>query len=220
MDLFAALAGRRSVRGFLPDRVPPPTLLRIFETARRAPSWCNIQPWRVWVTSGQATARLTASLTAAVEAGQVGPTDFPFPDGYPEPYRGHRKRYGVALYEAMGIAREDGEARHQAWMRNFVAFEAPHVAMVGIDRRFGVYAALDVGCWLQSVLLAAHGLGVATCPQASLATCPAAVRDVLPVPDEVGLLFGIALGYGDDAAPANACSTGRAPLVDNVTLVD
>lgn len=219
MDLDQAIGSRRSVRGYSERPVPRETLERIFATAQRAPSWCNIQPWRVWVTSGDATRRLTDAIASAAERGEIGP-DFPFPPEYPEPYGVHRRECGVALYRAMGVERHDMEGRHRAWMRNFRAFGAPHVAIVGIDRRLGIYAAIDVGCWLQSVLLAATAEGVATCSQASLATAPAALRRVLPIPEEVGVLFGIALGYEDPGAPANACRTTRSPLADNVTFVD
>lgn len=218
MDVREALEARRSVRGFRPDPVPADTLRRIFEAAQRAPSWCNIQPWRVWVTSGEATRRLTDALTASASTTMMGP-DFPFPSEYPPPYDGLRRQCGAALYSAMGIAREDKAARYGAWMRNYVAFGAPHVAIVGVDRRFGMYAALDVGCWLQSVLLAATAEGVAACPQASLATFPDAVRGVLDVPEEIGLFFGIALGYEDPDVDANACRTDRNPLEENVTFV-
>ncbi|HEY8431590.1 MAG TPA: nitroreductase [Sandaracinaceae bacterium] len=218
MDVFDALTARRSVRGFRPDPVPAPTLRRIFEAAQRAPSWCNIQPWRVWVTSGEATASLTRALTAAASTSLPEP-DFPWPAEYPPPYDAHRRECGAALYRAMGIAREDRDGRKAAWMRNYVAFDAPHVAIVGMDRRFGVYASLDIGCWLQSVLLAATSEGVATCPQAALASYPKAVREVLAIPDEIGVLFGIALGYEDPSVPANACRTDRAPLEENVRFV-
>src|SRR5258708_1059879 len=120
------MATRKSVRAFLPRSVEAETLQRIFERAQLAPSWCNIQPWRVWVTSGEATAQLTPALVEA--AGSSSPsTDFPFPADYPEPYGTHRKACGKALYEAMGVARDDHAGRHAAWLRNFFAFDAPHV---------------------------------------------------------------------------------------------
>lgn len=218
MDVYEALSTRRSARGFRSDPVPADTLRRIFEAAQRAPSWCNIQPWRVWLTAGESTARLTEALTAAASASLPAP-DFPWPGAYPAPYDARRKECGVALYGAMGVARDDRAGRQAAWMRNYVAFDAPHVAIVGVDRRFGIYAALDVGCWLQSVLLAATAEGVSACPQAALASYPAPLREQLAIPDEIGVLFGIALGYADPSVPANACVTDRQPLEDNLRFV-
>lgn len=218
MDVHEALSTRRSVRGFRSDPVPPETLRAIFEAAQRAPSWCNIQPWRVWLTSGASTARLTEALTEAAKT-QLPAPDFPWPGEYPVPYDARRRECGAALYRAMGVAREDREGRLAAWMRNYVAFDAPHVAIVGIDRRFGLYAALDVGCWLQSVLLAATAAGVSACPQAALASYPDVLREQLAIGDEIGVLFGVALGYADLEVPANACVTDRQPLEDNVRFV-
>jgi nitroreductase len=219
MDVANAIAERRSIRAFLPREVPPETLRRVFARAQRAPSWCNIQPWRVWVASGAARERLVGRLLEAARTRPPAP-EIPFHEHYPEPYAAHRRACGKALYEAMGIARQDAEGRRAAWLRNFVAFDAPHVAIVGWDRRFGVYAALDVGCWLQTVLLLAHDEGLATCPQASLATYPDVAREVLGVPDEITIAFGIAIGYADSDAKANACRTTREPLDANVRFVD
>lgn len=160
------------------------------------------------------------ALREAARSGEAPHPEFPFPVEYPDPYAGHRRACGAALYQAMGVERQDMQARWEAWMRNFEAFEAPHVAMVGIDRRLGVYAALDVGCWLQTVLLLATEAGVATCPQASLATFPRVVRSVLPIPDEVALLFGIAIGLEDPSVPANACRTARSALAENVSFLE
>jgi nitroreductase len=219
MDVSAALASRYSVRAVLPREVPRETLARVFERAQRAPSWCNIQPWRAWVASGARRARLVAELSAAA-ASRMPEPEMPFPIEYPQPYDTHRKACGKALYEAMGIARDDATGRRNAWMRNFVAFDAPHVAIVGIDRRFGSYAALDVGCWLESVLLLAHEDGLATCAQASLATYPDVARSVLGIPQEIAIAFGIAIGYEDTAGAANRCRTARDPIEKNVVFAD
>lgn len=193
------------------------TLRAIFERAQRAPSWCNIQPWRAWIASGETRDRLTALLTEAATSSAPDP-EVPWPGVYPEPYGTRRRECGGALYGAMGIAREDKAARYGAWMRNYVAFDAPHVAVVGFDRRFGVYGALDVGCWLQSVLLAAQEEGVASCAMASLAAYPGPTRAVFDVPEEVSLVFGIALGFEDPDVDANACVTDRQPIEDNLVF--
>lgn len=219
MDLPSAIEARHSVRAFLPRPVAREVLTRIFERAQRAPSWCNIQPWRVHLASGEARERLTAALLREAREGVPRP-DVPFPTDYPEPYGGHRRACGRVLYEAMGIARDDGEGRLQAWHRNFVAFDAPHVAICGIDRRFDLYAALDVGCWLQTVLLLATSEGLATCAQASLSLYPDVARAILGIPEETKILFGIGMGYEDPSAPANAARTSREAIDKNITFVD
>jgi hypothetical protein len=217
MEVSRAVAERRSTRAFLPKDVPAETLRSIFERAQRAPSWCNIQPWRVWVASGEMRARLTSEMARAALEEAPSP-DVPFPTDYPEPYGTHRRACGRALYEAMGVARDDAAGRQAAWLRNFVAFDAPHVAIVGFDSRFDLYAALDVGCWLQTVLLLAREEGVSACAQASLSLYPKVSREILGIPEQVKILFGIALGYEDPSAPANSCRTARDPVESNVTF--
>jgi nitroreductase len=218
VEVRDALATRKSVRAFLPTPVPRDVLEQLFTDAQRAPSWCNIQPWRVYLTGGEVTRRLTAGMVAAARAGSMKP-DFKWPGEYPEPYNTHRRECGRALYSAMGVARDDGAGRMAAWMRNYEAFGAPHVGIVCMDRRWDLYAAIDIGCWLQSLMLAAVDRGLGVCAQASLGTQPQVAREVLGIPDGLGVLFGVSLGYEDVAAPANACRTTRSPIADNVTFL-
>ncbi len=218
MEFLDVLRTRKSVRGFRKQEVPRALLASLFEAAQRAPSWCNIQPWRVFVSAGEVTERLTRGYASATRAGVMAP-DYPWPPVYPEPYGTHRRECGKALYGAMGVARDDAAGRAEAWMRNYEAFGAPHVAIVALDRRFGLWAAVDIGCWLQSFLLACTDAGLATCPQATLGAHAQVARDVLGIPDELGVLFGIAIGYEDAAVPANACRTARSPVDDNVKFI-
>ena len=219
MQVVEAVETRRSSRGFRADPVPREVLERVFDAAQRAPSWCNIQPWRVWVASGATRDRLVDALTDAARAGKAPAPELGYPAEYPEPYGTHRRECGKALYEAMGIARDDKEARWGAWLRNFQAFDAPHVAIVGIDRRFGAYAAIDVGCWLQTLLLLMTAEGIASCPQASLGAYADIAREVLGIPEQIAVAFGISFGYEDPDVPANACRTTRSALPENVTFL-
>ncbi len=216
--LEAAWAERRSKRGYRPEPIGRPTLARIFEAAQHAPSWCNVQPWRVCLTEPPVTAQLAISLQAAAKSGLPHP-EIAFPLEYPSPYKEQRIACGAALYRAMGIAREDKAGRYDAWLRNYALFDAPHLAVVACDRRLGPYAYVDVGVWLGYVLSAAAVLGVDTCPMASIAAYPEPLRAQLPIAETDVILFGLVLGQADDAAPANTCRTTRAPVSANLTFV-
>ncbi|MEO8701482.1 MAG: nitroreductase [Kofleriaceae bacterium] len=214
----AAWRDRRSMRAFRPEPIDPVTLHRLFAAAQRAPSWCNVQPWRVTVTMPPVTAELSAALQKAATSG-LPHAEIPFPLDYPAPYHGHRKQCGIALYQAMGVAKEDKAGRYTAWLRNYALFDAPHLAVVACDRRLGPYAYVDVGVWLGYVLTAAAALGIETCPMASIAAYPEPLRAALPIADTDIVLFGLVLGHADAGAATNTCRTNREPVEANVTFV-
>lgn len=208
---------RSSRRGFHPEPLARPVLERLFTAAQQAPSWCNVQPWRVAVTEPPVTAELASAMQAAARAGSPR-AELPFPVEYPSPYKERRVACGAALYQAMGVARNDMAGRYDAFLRNYAFFGAPHIAIVACDRRLGPYAYVDVGVWLGYVVTAAAALGIDTCPLASVAAYPEPLRARLPIAETDIILFGLALGRADDA-PANHCRTGRDPLAASVAFV-
>lgn len=209
---------RQSIRGFKPDPVPREQLVAMFAAAQRAPSWCNVQPWRVAITDPPKTTALAEAMQAAAKSG-LPRAEVPFPMDYPPPYKQHRIACGAALYTEMGIARDDKMGRYDAWLRNYAFFDAPHVAIVACDKRLGPYVYIDVGVWLGYVLTAAAALGIATCPMASVAAYPDVLRKELPIGADDVILFGLAVGYADAAVPANRTRTTREPVESNVTFV-
>ena len=218
MNLAELWSERHSVRAFRPEPIERATLATLFETAQHAPSWCNVQPWRVAITEPPKTAVLAEAMQVAAKSG-LPRAEVPFPMDYPPPYKQHRVECGVALYRAMGVARDDTAGRYAAWLRNYGFFDAPHVAIVACDRRLGPYAYVDVGVWLGYVLTAAAALGIATCPMASVATYPEPLRAHLPIAETDIILFGLAIGHPSHGAPANEVRTTRDPIEANVRIV-
>ncbi len=64
MDLYDAIAKRRSVRKYKPDAVPDDVLERVLNAGRMAPSGRNRQPWRVVVVREEARRRALAAAAA------------------------------------------------------------------------------------------------------------------------------------------------------------
>jgi nitroreductase len=217
-DLVARWTQRSSTRAFRPEPIERATLVELFSAAQRAASWCNVQPWHVVVTEPPKTRALSDVMVAAAKAG-LPHAEVPFPLDYPTPYKERRIACGAALYQAMGIAREDKAARYDAWLRNYGFFDAPHLAVVSCDRRLGPYVYIDVGVWLGYLFTAATALGIDTCAMASVAAYPEPLRAELPIAETDVILFGIALGHADTGAPANRSRTTREPVEANVTFV-
>jgi len=211
---------RRSVRGFLPDPVPPETLRAVFELAQQAPSNCNVQPWQVVVASGASCRAISDKLLAAITSGQPVTSDYQRVEEFPGVMRQRQIDTAVRLYGHMGIARDDRAGRRRAMLRNYEFFDAPHVAFIGMDRRFHETVAVDVGMYAQTLMLAMTAHGIGSCAQAAISRFPEIIRAHFEIPDDVGILMGISFGYEDVAVPANRTRVPRAPLEDLVRFVD
>ena len=69
-----------------------------------------------------------------------------------------------------------------------------------------------MGIFIHGVTLAAHGLGLGTCLQASLGNYPDAVRGFLDIPADKKLVVGMSLGYPDPEALLNTYRSTRAEV--------
>jgi nitroreductase len=215
MSFERAVRERRSVRGFKPDPVPDETLRHCLELAQWAPSNCNVQPWRIYMVSGEARDRISKKMVEAFYAGQYDTPDHPV-EVFHDEYRTLQIECAVELYGHMGVGRKDIPARMAATARNYELFDAPHVAIVCMDKKFGVGTALTVGMWMQTFLLALEERGVQSCAMAALRGFPDLLRRELDIPDHHTVLCGIAIGFADDEVPANKTFVGRGALESNV----
>ncbi len=219
-DLDKTILERRSVRGFSPERIVPRDVIQTaLELAQRAPSNCNVQPWRIFVASGAQCNRLRDALVQAISKGEP-PQPEDEQDTFPPPYRQLQIDCAVELYNEMGVARDDHAGRAKAMLRNFEFFDAPHVAIVCMQKSFGVGVALDVGMWVQTFMLALWSRGVASCAQASLRQYPQIIRPLLEIPDDLRILCGVSFGYEDPLVPANRTRQQRAALEENVVFLE
>lgn len=219
-DLDATIRDRRSVRGFYTDRLVPQNVIHeALDLAQRAPSNCNVQPWRVYLASGPRCESLRTALVTAISGGELPSPEDP-DDTFPPPYRKLQVDCAVALYNEMGIERGDQPGRMRALLRNFEFFDAPHVAVVCMEKYFGATVALDVGMYVQTLMLALWARGVGSCPQASLRQYPQIIRRELGIPDHLRVMCGVSFGYEDPSVPANRTRQPREPLSTNVTLLD
>ena len=211
MDVSEAVASRRSVRGFLADPVDLDLVKRLVVEAARAASGGNLQPWHVDIVAGEAINRLKGTMLAKLASGETEPPEY---DIYPKellaPYRDRRFAVGEAMYERIGIPRDDKLARRMWFARNFAFFGAPVALFTTVDKRMGPPQWSDLGMFLQTFMLLAVEAGFATCAQECWAVYPKTVKAFLDTPDEHMLFCGMAIGYEDKAEPANLLRTDRA----------
>ena len=206
---------RRSMRDFKSDPVPREIIESVFGTAQRAPSNCNTQPWFVHVVTGETLEQLRQELPAKFASGEIA-LDFPYDGQYEGVYKERQYASAAALYDSLGIARDQKAERNAWFMRNFSFFDAPAVAFFTLPTGFGLREACDLGMFAQTVMLGltAHGLG--SCPQTALAFLANVIRPALNLGDHEQLMFGMSFGYPNDTA-VNEVATERASLADVVT---
>jgi nitroreductase len=171
----------------------------------------------VHVASGEKLESLRQKMPEAFMAGEFT-MDFPYDGSYDGVYK--ERQYGAAqaLYDSVGISREEKARRHEVFMRNYTFFGAPHVAFMFLPEPFGLREAVDLGMFAQTFMLnlTAHGLG--SCPQTALGFLADLVREELSIESTNKLVFGISFGYPDPDDPINSCATDRAALADLVTF--
>ncbi|MBT73878.1 MAG: oxidoreductase [Gammaproteobacteria bacterium] len=216
MGLIDAVYARHSVRGFLDKEVPEDVLNRLFEIAQQAPSNCNVQPWKAYIASGELKERLKKQMVENVTTGVKSNPDYEYQSDFENEYRVKQVECAVALYTKMGIGRGDKEGRMRASLRNFEYFDAPYIAFIGMDPKFGVPVALDVGMWAQTLMLTMVAFGLHSCPMGTMRNYPDLVREAFDIQDGTKILFGISFGYEDVAVPANETRTTRDDISANV----
>lgn len=204
MDVFDAIRTRWACRAFLETPLTNEQIEQVLEAASWSPSGVNSQPWRVAIAQGNSRQAISQALIAAREQEQEPNPDYRYyPDNWIEPYRSRRIECGKALYSALGIAKEDKSRQQKAWFNNYRFFGAPVALFFFIHQQMNTGSWLDMGLFLQNVMLAATGLGLASCPQASVADYPDIIRQILQVDEEYTLICGMALGYADTQKAVN-----------------
>lgn len=210
MNVIDAIKSRHSTRAYLDRPVARETIEQIMDTARWSPSGTNMQPWQVSIASGDSLKRLSQAILTARAAGQAPNPDYQYyPSEWREPYKSRRFASGMALYKALGIDRDDKQRRQQAWDDNYRFFGAPVGLLFFVDRALAQGSWVDMGMFIQSVMLAAREFGLGTAPQASLAEYPGIIRAELGVEEQFALVCGMALGYPDENHPVNKYRTSR-----------
>ena len=211
-----ALRTRRSVRAFLPKPVPRDTVEAILEVAARAPSGTNTQPWKVHVLTGESKEALSRSIKTAYDDPEERARHTEeyayYPTEWRSPYIDRRRKVGWDLYALLGIGRADKERMHAQHGRNYDFFGAPVGLMFTIDRVLQQGSWLDYGMFLQSVMVAARGRGLDTCPQAAFMQYHRIISAHLGLGEHEMVVCGMSLGHADPHAVENTLHTEREPV--------
>jgi nitroreductase len=224
----AAITSRMSARAFTSQVVQRSDITAILEVASRAPSGTNCQPWRVYVLTGKSRDGLVEKVCAAHDAMRNDPDvaakyteeyDY-YPQKWISPYIDRRRENGWSLYGLLGIGKTDKDKMHLQHQRNFRFFDAPVGLMFTVDRVMGRGSLMDLGGFMQNIMVAARGRGLHTCPQAAWNGFHSIVMPHIGAGENEMLACGMSLGYADPAALVNTFHTPRVPVQDFTQWLD
>jgi len=220
----AAIISRRSVRAFLPDPVAREDIEQILAVAARAPSGTNTQPWKVHVLQGAAKEALSEAILAVYADPALNAQhteEYPYyPRQWKSPFIDRRRKVGWDLYALLGLGRENKAGMAAQHARNYRFFDAPVGLMFTIDRSMEQGSWLDYGMFLQSIMVAARGRGLDTCPQAAFTQYHKIIAAHLQLSENDMVVCGMALGRADASKIENTLSTEREPVSGFVRFLE
>ena len=210
LSVSEAVSRRSSIRAFKDSPVDSNIIRDILLLSSRAPSGGNIQPWKIYVLNGQSMQDFFLFQKSWTQPEKEAYSIYP--PQLKEPYRTSRYELGEQMYELLGIARDDKEARLNQVMQNFKFFGAPAAIFCFVDRQMGPPQWSDLGMFLQTFMLLAQEYGIDTCAQEAWSIKNDSVSAFVEA-DESDILFcALALGYRDENAVINKLSSERRPL--------
>ncbi|MFO7772492.1 MAG: nitroreductase [Dehalococcoidia bacterium] len=216
INILEVIRGRRSVRAFRPDPISRETVAEILKLTTNAPSANNLQPWEFVVVLDKERERLSRTLTKAYREKRLS-----CGSGAVKPLPHAIKQRGIQTLESMkayvdkiGIPLDDFVNEGSC---NF--YGAPVAIIICLDDCFSTRQMVDVGTAVGYLVLAAHALGLATCPIGLIADYADEVKDVLNIPEHKKVVLGVALGQPDQEDPMSQFRSSRADLEELVRWI-
>ena len=174
VDLLDAIYARRAMRAYTGRRVEPEVVRRLLDIAIRAPSAVNAQPWAFVVVQDVALLKRISDRAKRATLAHAEP--------------------GTRVWE------------HRAMLEDpaFNVFYDATTLIVICASPAGGQSNEDCCLAGQTLMLAAHGLGLATCPIgfAREALNEAEFRRELAIPADHAAVFPLIVGYAREVPPA------------------
>ncbi len=214
MEINEAIESRKSIRKYLKKPVSKDVLTKIINTSLRSPSATNLQPWNLYVISGEVLEKVRHENIDRFLSGGKPTFEEPLLNDL---FRSRRSELAKDLFDLLGIQREDKEKR-KAWaVRGHGYFDAPSVIIITLDQSIlsGTWALMAIGSFIQSFCLTSLEYGLGTCISEQGVAYHDIIRKYVEIPESQRIIISVAVGYPDFSAPANQLVSTRV-TVDEV----
>ena len=186
---------RHSTRKFQKKQIPEDILKQIISTSLLSPSWCNSQPWNIYVASGN-TIEEIRKIWISKNREKI--------KGYSDIQPGHRTDFSERSQKVMdNLFNKVKECLKDPSMKEFneanaIMFNAPSVVYLTLPKGHTKYSILDLGTLEMSIMLAAKDLGIDSIVAYELIKYPDVLRNSCKIPENEDIIIGIALGYEEN----------------------
>jgi nitroreductase len=209
MDLFDAIAGRKSIRRFKQTPVPDEDIAKILSAGRLAPSPNNTQPWNFIVIKDRATLKKMAVAVQEMIDRMV-----PYAESEKQAQRlaAYKSNYYTFFEHAPIVI--------AVCMAAYDAGTARLLAKMGYSpediRRLRPLPGLQgVSAAIQNMLLAIHALGYGSCWMTGPLVAHDAFGELVNIGKETSIAALLPVGVPDEDPPARP----RKPLEEIVKIV-
>ncbi len=219
MDALEAIIKRHSVRDFNSKPVDKDTVMKIMETACRAPSGGNGQPWEVFIAAGATMERIRKEYQERAKNAAGGP---PGGRGGPPPQPAYIQARMAQIrkerMELLGLDPDNPESGRVFMEWGARMFGVPVLAIICQDKE--ISNNMDLGLFIQSVCIAAQGCGVDTFIAGAFCSHQDVLRKELDIPDNLNIVTGVGLGYPNEENIINTYRAPRRPVIEVVRYKD
>ena len=220
MELRETILSRRSTRNFLKQKVPEGLIKEILTDSQWAPSWGNTQPWEIMVITGPPLEEFKKQNKDTLFRGIKPKPEIQMPEVFPPQLKRRYVDVGKSVLQSLSIGRKDLDGRLNYYGDMFSLFDAPAMVLVLLDNNVLLeYAMLDVGLFLQTLLLSAHDKGLGAVVLAASVNYPDILRSLFPIDPDKTIIIGTVLGWPDRQAPVNCFERQRASSDETVTWI-
>ena len=208
MEFENVITERHSTRAFLDKSIPREIIEKLLFLSTRGPSAINLQPWEFTVVMGEERQRLSRVLVKSMRERNIscGPGAVrPLPEYFMD--RQRKLMDSILPYLEKGTDFQDFINEGSC---NF--YGAPVAIIFTIDQAFSKSRLVDVGIAVGYMVLAAHNLGLGTCPIGLISAFADEIKEMLNIPEDKDVVIGVAVGYPDPDSPVNQSVSARALL--------
>lgn len=200
------LRTRHSARAFKNDKISDEIIREIIADAQWAPSWCNSQPWKAYVLTGEAAEKMHEIHHQNVASGKKSWTEVVPPQFTTNDWTAAEWENMLDFWRAADVSPypEDEPKDKLGFMAESEwAFHAPAIVYITIPKNATMFSAYDVGAFGYGITLAAHERGVSAIPAYEFIRYPQEIRPFFNIPEDEAIFMGIGLGYAKENVDLN-----------------